>query len=624
MKKNLSFSMQILVILISLCIICTSLTGFIGYNIAKKLNEDLVLDKLKIATDSTYNLIDSAVNTSIRNYLRAISEKNKNIVELYYEKYKKGEMTETQAKMELEKIILSQKVGDSGYIYVLDSKGILDIHPKLKNTNISNYDFVKAQIKDKQGYIEYKWKNPGEEEARDKVVYMTYFVPWDYIISVSSYKSEFLKLVNTSDFKKNIYSLVLGKTGYMYVIDSTGKLIIHPKQEGTNIYDSKDSHGNYFIREIVKNKDGRIVYPWKNPEESIARDKLVIYKYYEPMDWYLCSGVYIDELYEPIAFLRNALIVVFGFVMFLTIIISIVYGKIIVNPLKRLSDAASKIMVGNFDVKIFSKRTDEIGKLTDIFNSMVIKIKNSMENSRITNQKLEDMNINLEQKVVERTEQLISNNEILEKEIKGRKRTESILKIKYTELIGMKKKLQETNMQLESLSNLDPMTGIANRRCLERFLDKQWKAPISRETPLSAIMIDIDFFKKFNDTYGHLAGDECIRQVAKSLSNSVTNDKDFVARYGGEEFIAVLPNADKLYAYNLAQQIRKNIERLHIPHTTSGISEYVTVSIGVATIVQKNRYLQGDLIKTSDEALYKAKETGRNRVIVMEHGESIK
>lgn len=613
MKKTFSFSKQIMLILISLSVICTCLTGLIGYTVAKKINKKLVLDKLQGVTTLTYNLIDSAVDASIKNYLRAISEKNKNIVEMYYERYKKGELTESEAKKEVEKIISSQTVGNSGYIYVINSKGILKIHPELKNTDISTYDFIKKQISMKYNYIEYLWKNPGEKTPRPKVLYMTYFKPWDYIISVTSYKSEFIKLVNVSDFKKNILSITLGKTGYESVINSQGVLVIHPKMEGVNIYNSKDAFGNYFIREIIRNKNGQITYKWKNPDEASPRDKIVIYKYYAPMDWYLCSGVYIDELYAPIIVLRNTLLFSFAFILLLSIIISSIYGRIIINPILTLTKATSKIMDGNFDVKINNTRNDEIGKLTDIFNNMVIKLKGSMENLKITNHKLEEMNINLENKVSERTLELNKNNEILEKEILERKKTEQLLEYKYNELEETKEKLEEVNKKLEKLSYLDSLTGIPNRRSLDEFLKHEWSRAIREKMPLSIIMIDIDFFKNFNDTYGHQGGDQCLKKIASELSVSINRATDFSARYGGEEFLVILPNTDEESANYVAERIRKNIETLDIPHVSSSISSHVTVSLGISTIINCAGDLLEEFIKCADDALYKSKQTGRNR-----------
>jgi diguanylate cyclase (GGDEF)-like protein len=568
--RPIGFRKQIMLLLVSLSVICTSLMGIIGYNITDKLNRDLVLNNLQVQTESTYNLIDSAVNTSIRNYLSAIAEMNKKIIAAYYLRVTAGELSEEAAKIELARILLSQKVGETAYIYIVNSQGILQEHPFLKNADLSSYDFIKTQIDQKQGYIEYSWKNPADIEERKKALYMTYFEPWDYIISVSSYKSEFNNLVNTEDFKSNILSRVIGETGYMYVINSAGKLVIHPKQEGISIYDSMDSQGNYFIREIIKNKNGMVVYPWKNPGEKEAREKIVIYRYYEPMDWYLCSGVYINELVKPVQLMKMKFFMISLGILFLSIFMSIVCSKALLQPIRMLIKATERVIDGNFDIKINNGRNDEIGRLINIFNQMILKIKHYMAGLHLANEQLEKANIDLEHKVQERTK------------------------------------------QLELLSNLDGLTGIANRRKMDDYLHHEWKVAIRHRHPLSLIILDIDCFKNYNDTYGHPAGDDCLKKIVKALSGSLKRSTDFVARYGGEEFVVILSDTAQEGAAEIAENIRKAVEELHIPHASSLVSSSVTISLGISALVSfANTSLPG-FIKSADEALYAAKQSGKN------------
>lgn len=569
-RKPIGFSKQIMLILVSLCVICTSLMGFIGYTVTNKLNRNLVLDSLQAQTDSTYNLIDSAVNTSIRNYLGALAETNKNIIEFYYAKFKSGELSEEAAKKQVEQFLLSQRVGETGYIYIVDSKGFLKVHPFRKNADLSSYDFIKTQIDQKQGYLEYTWKNPSDSEEKKKALSMAYFKPWDYIVSVSSYKSEFINLVNTNDFKSNILSIVIGETGYMYVLNSKGELIIHPKQGGVSIYDSVDSQGNYFIQEIIRNKNGMVVYPWKNPGEELAREKIVIYKYYEPMDWYICSGVYINELIRPVQLMKRKFIIISFSILFFSILISIIYSKAILQPIKMLIKATERVIDGNFDLKIPNGRNDEIGRLTNIFNQMILKIKQYMEGLHLANKKLEEVNVDLEQKVKERTK------------------------------------------QLEILSNLDGLTGIANRRKMDEYLNHEWELSLRNRYPLSLIILDIDFFKNYNDTYGHPAGDECLKKIAKTISTSLKRSTDFTARYGGEEFVVILSNTDQTGAAEIGESIRKGIEDLRIPHSLSLVSNYVTVSLGISTLLTFENKLLSGFVQSADEALYAAKQSGKN------------
>ena len=583
-RSPIGFSTQIMLILVSLSVICTGLMGFIGYTITNKLNRDLVLDNLQAQTDSTYNLIDSAVNTSIRNYLGAIAEMNKKVIQSYYDNFLSGEISESAAKKEVENFLLNQRVGETGYIYLVDSKGVLKVHPFLKGADISDYDFIKTQIKEKQGYLEYTWKNPSDIEEKKKALSMAYFKPWDYIISASSYKSEFINLVNTNDFKRNILSIKIGETGYMYVLNSEGRLIIHPKQERINIFNSIDSQGNYFIQEIIRNKNGMVIYPWKNPGEELPRKKIVIYKYYEPMDWYICSGVYINELIRPVELMKIKFMIISFAILFLSVLISIMYSRAILKPVKILITATERVIDGNFDVNIQNIRNDEIGRLTNIFNQMILKIKQYMEGLHLANQQLEEVNVDLEQKVKERTR------------------------------------------QLEILSNLDGLTGIANRRKMDEYLKHEWELSLRNRQPLSLIILDIDFFKNYNDTYGHPAGDECLKIIAKTISASLKRSTDFTARYGGEEFVVILSNTAQAGAAEVAENIRRGIEELRIPHSSSFVAGYVTVSLGTSTLLNFRNKSLSDFVKSADEALYAAKKAGKNCAVHFpaEQGQLIK
>lgn len=167
---------------------------------------------------------------------------------------------------------------------------------------------------------------------------------------------------------------------------------------------------------------------------------------------------------------------------------------------------------------------------------------------------------------------------------------------------------------LEELSMIDGLTGISNRRYLDEVLEKEWRRAVRTGDTLAVVLIDIDFFKKYNDYYGHVAGDECLRKVANSLKNSVKRAGELVARYGGEEFAVVLPSVSKEDALKLGEILRQNVESLNILHAQSEVSPYVTISVGVAAIRPNRESLSANLFSKADKALYQAKEKGRNMV----------
>jgi diguanylate cyclase (GGDEF)-like protein len=174
--------------------------------------------------------------------------------------------------------------------------------------------------------------------------------------------------------------------------------------------------------------------------------------------------------------------------------------------------------------------------------------------------------------------------------------------------------LQKANQKLQRFADLDGLTRIANRRKFDAHLNLWWKQLRREQLPLSLIMCDIDYFKLYNDTYGHLAGDDCLRAIAKAISLNFKRPADLVARYGGEEFAIILPNTDSTGVAGLCEVIRSKIEQLKMPHVLSSTSNYVTISVGASTIVPCDTYSPEFLVGTADKALYVAKESGRNCV----------
>ncbi|OGQ95052.1 MAG: diguanylate cyclase response regulator [Deltaproteobacteria bacterium RIFOXYD12_FULL_57_12] len=176
------------------------------------------------------------------------------------------------------------------------------------------------------------------------------------------------------------------------------------------------------------------------------------------------------------------------------------------------------------------------------------------------------------------------------------------------------KRLAEANRTLQRLSSLDGLTGIANRRSFDETLHKEWQRAMRQGTPLSLIMLDIDFFKLYNDHYGHQGGDDCLKSVAAALEGSLQRETDFLARYGGEEFSAVLPETDQAGALKIAEGMRAAVQEKKLAHAKSKVSDHVSISVGVGTCIPKRDGKPEALISSADQALYKAKEEGRNRV----------
>ncbi len=181
-----------------------------------------------------------------------------------------------------------------------------------------------------------------------------------------------------------------------------------------------------------------------------------------------------------------------------------------------------------------------------------------------------------------------------------------------SEIVAIKSKLRQAN----EMSSLDELTGIGNRRAFVTSINYYWKVCMTAHTALAAILLDIDHFKRYNDTYGHVQGDVCLQQVAQALQTSSQAIGGTVARYGGEEFIMLLPHTNEATALQAGEEIRQAIESLQIPHRASRTHQYVTVSIGIALIIPTEQDSPNAFIGHADQALYAAKQKSRNTVVL--------
>jgi diguanylate cyclase (GGDEF)-like protein len=185
---------------------------------------------------------------------------------------------------------------------------------------------------------------------------------------------------------------------------------------------------------------------------------------------------------------------------------------------------------------------------------------------------------------------------------------------------GAREALRDANCKLEQQAATDALTGIPNRHRFEQVLEQEWARHKRIGLPLSVALIDVDFFKAFNDVYGHLAGDDSLRAVAKAIQVSIRRPADFCARFGGEEFIIIMPNTDEQGAMRVADLVREPIRALKIPHAASSVSPHLTISIGISTTVPGEDRSHYDFLYDVDMALYRAKAEGRNRIVQVASG----
>lgn len=357
------------------------------FTVVRQTIETNTEKELTNSTNIIMNMVKSAADASIKNHLRTAAEINRGIAQHYYDEFRAGRMSEATAKQKAADVMQSQIIGKTGYVYSVDSKGVLRVHPMLVGTDLSKQDFIRQQIRTKEGYLEYEWANPGEQKPRKKALYMSYFGPWDWIISASSYRDEFKDLFRVNDFRDDILAVSFGKTGYPYVMDSKGVLIVHPKLQGQNIYDSRDSSGWEFIKEIGNKKVGKIVYRWQNPGETEPREKLVIFNYIPEFDWIVASSSYVEEFNGPLVAITYASLLILGVVIILVIPITWYISSSINKPIMEIMRGFSLGAKGDYSTRIDNPGRDELGQLSAYYNDFMDKLSESSRNLHISEEK---------------------------------------------------------------------------------------------------------------------------------------------------------------------------------------------------------------------------------------------
>jgi diguanylate cyclase (GGDEF)-like protein len=283
------------------------------------------------------------------------------------------------------------------------------------------------------------------------------------------------------------------------------------------------------------------------------------------MAWTMVAEIKHENAFAELTMLHRITIALVSGLMISIGILAYLFGQALVRPVRRLSDEAARVAGGNLDVDIPVIGLSEVSYLTQVFNHMVSSLRRGRE-------KLSDAN----------------------------------------------KALLETNKELHQISITDGLTGLLNRKHTLELLGKEISRSRRYGHPISALMLDIDYFKNVNDTYGHQTGDVVMRRLA-DLFCKVVRENDLVGRYGGEEFLILLPDSDAQSGARTAERIRKKIEELEIETNRENIS--VTVSIGVSSYPKYGKDADA-IISAADTALYRAKSNGRNQVIVSEANEN--
>jgi len=354
----------------------------------------IIYSNLENTLNATYSVVDASSESSIRSSLRTLSEKGLAVCQLYYAKAAAGEMTDRQAWNAARAIILDPgfgKVGETGYLAGVSSKGILAMHPKTEGADASGYAFMQKAMEMKNGYLEYNWKNANETEEREKAGYLSYFEPWDLMIWASSYKSEFSAMLDPKDLRAALLSIKVGDTGYPYVLDSFGKFLVHPFNEGTFARGLTDADGNRIFKDMIDDPagEGYMTYRWQNPGEPKPRLKFQMYRKNPSLGWIVAISGYEDE-FNGIVIKVTATLAVAGLAILATLfLIVLLVSAGIGRSAAAIRAAMSELESGNLTIAVKGRGNDEFTLIANSVSAMasrlggtVGQIKDATEKSR--------------------------------------------------------------------------------------------------------------------------------------------------------------------------------------------------------------------------------------------------
>jgi signal transduction histidine kinase len=349
--------------------------GIIHARVRALLRENIEAELAK-TTEALRTMVRTTVDVSIRNYMRAVSEKCLDEARNLDRQVQRGSLTEAEAKERARKAFLSQTIGRTGRVYCLNSQGIMVVHRlrSLVGVDMSGLSFVREQVRRKEGYMTYEWKEPLETIKRSKAVYMTYFEPWDWIITASSYRDEFAQLVNVEDFRQRFFELRSGRSGYPFVLDYDGYLLIHPHLRGLH-YREYDSPELASVAErIVRERNGHFDYMWRNPDERVPKKKVVYYKDIPELGWVVASSSYYEDFQQPLESIGYVLLTALAVAVLLMIPVSFGIGALITRPIDRLQENFARAADGDFSVRMEQHSRDELGLMAGYFNSFMERL----------------------------------------------------------------------------------------------------------------------------------------------------------------------------------------------------------------------------------------------------------
>lgn len=428
----------------------------------------IIMQRLESELDNTTSLILDLVKTSahvsIKNHLRAIAKSNRYLIDNQYQRFQSGDISEMEAKSTAARLLLSQTVGKTGYLYIIDSNGTALVHPSetVVGKSYMDHGFIRDMVAEKEGYMEYMWQNPNEPEPQPKAQFVTYFEPWDWIIAATSYRYEFADLVNIDDFRDKVESLRFGESGYSMIMNSNGDALVHPFIDGNMIHNT-DEFTRKVVETVISEKNGRIEYLWKNPGESTARQKIALFNYIPEYDWIVVSSVYMEDLFRSMTIFGNYFLVFNLILIVLIVLVSFKLGSTISRPVERLTDHLETCARENYRERIDVRGSAEVSLLSTGLNQFMDSLEVEIQNRKAAEESLRKN----ERKLLEIFNSSFHFIFLLDPDGKLREANQSALSFLGMEMDQLKGELFSRTPWWSASGEQHPTMDDAVRRCLE-------------------------------------------------------------------------------------------------------------------------------------------------------------
>jgi len=362
-----------------------------NYTFIHRIITDNALHELRNTEKNMYRAVQSQLSTAISSYLRGITEQNLAYVQKRYEEVQQGKLRELEAKEIIYQYFKEQKVGTSGYPVAVrkqDSKLFLELHPFIRGQECTETEGCRQWDTVQNGYTEYDWKNPFDNSYRKKAAYVRAFKPWNWVIGASSYRDEFVDLINIKDLEQLLTPVRINRSGYFTVFDTQGRLLVHPELHDVLSHQAQLSQAKAVFDKLKTSKDGYLTYQWQNPSDSTPRAKYAFIERLPDFNWYLVATGYLNEIDEPFERVRNATLIMIVVAALVLFILIYRLSHDLSQPLLRIEQGIKAFDEKNTRFQWLPHNVQEINVLGEAFSRMTDELTQTIKDLQESNQQL--------------------------------------------------------------------------------------------------------------------------------------------------------------------------------------------------------------------------------------------